>query len=193
MLNDFPKQIKSERLVMRFLQESDAARLFRLINENREFIGRHLDWVNNVKTLADEEKYVKQRMERIKAKAGFDWTIETKAGDFIGYIGTDPVTVELYEQGLSIDYENKIVSFAYFMAPKYTGNGYMTEALRALINIARDLGFRRVQFCPEPENKKSIAVMKRCGMQYDSTGDTYFIDLQNSPKSLDSPTQIRNR
>ena len=166
---------------MRLLVPSDAIRLFNLINDNREFIGAHLSWVKNMKTLADEESYVQKRIVGANAKTSFEYTIETLAGDFLGLIGTDPVSEELWDKGMSIDYENKIVSFAYFIDPKFQGNGYITEALDALIKIARALGFLKVQFGIEPENEKSIRVARRAGAVYNKAADSYILGLVPAP------------
>lgn len=175
-IKNFPKTIKTQRLVLRALRKSDAGPLFSLIDKNRGFIGAHLDWVDCVKTLKDEEKYVAARIAEWKIKAGFNWIIETAKGGLIGFIGTDPVSSDLWKKRKYIDFDNKILSFAYFLDPKYTGKGYMTEALRALIDISRNLGFKRVQFGIGAENIKSIAVVKRLGAKL--VGEKLEIDLR---------------
>jgi len=163
-MTDFPCIIKTQRLILRALGADDAGRLFNLIDSNRAFIERFLDWPDYIQTVIDEEKYIESRLIVAANKMGFDWVIETPNGDTVGYIGTDPVTMELGKQKIDIDFKNKTISFAFFINPKFSGNGYMTEALGALIGVARGLGFRRVEIHAEPENKKSIAVAMRCGM-----------------------------
>jgi RimJ/RimL family protein N-acetyltransferase len=52
------------------------------------------------------------------------------------------------------------------LAPEHRGNGYATEAARALIDFAfRTLNLRRIVAMTEHENATSIAVMRRLGMR----------------------------
>ncbi|MCL2331111.1 MAG: GNAT family N-acetyltransferase [Proteobacteria bacterium] len=178
-LKDFPKIIKTERLVLRALHPDDAVALFNLVNAQRGHIGKYLDWPERVKTLEDEEKYVAARMAAAAGKTGFDWVIETPAGKMIGYIGTDPVSKSLWMREKSdIDWENKTVSFAFFMDEAQTGKGYMTEALQALISVAAALGFARAEIHTDPENAAAVAVARKCGMRAGKPAGVFVVDLE---------------
>lgn len=54
----------------------------------------------------------------------------------------------------------------YGMNPKYTGNGFMTEALAAFLAFGKDLGIRSVLADTVPGNVKSQNVLKRCGFSF---------------------------
>jgi ribosomal-protein-serine acetyltransferase len=176
-LVEFPKIIKTNRLYLRALQPSDANPLFNSINNQRGHIGRYLDWVENVKTLDDEKKFVAGRIEGAKNLNEFNWCIfKNSTNEFIGFIGTDPVSVEVFENGRYIDWKNRTVSFAYFLDESETGCGYMTEALSILKDIALSMGFRRIEINSEKENIKSQKVAERCGFVHDRAdeGRMYF-------------------
>lgn len=165
---DFPKYIKSERIHLKSLRTEDAGILFNLIESQRDYIGKYLDWVKYVKTLDDEIKYIDRRLKEEKNFKGFDWCIfKNDTNEFLGYIGTDPVSVELFESGASVDWESGIISFAFFLKVEATGNGYMTEALGTLKDIAIEFGFKRIEINSEDENIKSQKVAERCGFNHD--------------------------
>ena len=54
----------------------------------------------------------------------------------------------------------------YGMNPKYSGNGYMTEALTAFLAFGKGLGIESVLAETVPDNIKSQNVLKRCGFSY---------------------------
>lgn len=54
----------------------------------------------------------------------------------------------------------------YYLAKPFTGQGYMTEALGLLLRHAfSDLRLHRVEANIQPENARSIALVRRCGFR----------------------------
>ena len=78
----------------------------------------------------------------------------------------------LYEAGWVLD-------------PSVWGKGYATEAVRAVIQLAKDHGVSRVHAVVDPENEKSLAVCQRLGMKkvgltedwYDEITVEFVLDL----------------
>lgn len=69
----------------------------------------------------------------------------------------------------------EIVEIGYTIAPEHQGNGYATEAARALIAYAFDgLGVRIVRATADARNVASIRVAERLGMTHTSTTHTTF-------------------
>jgi ribosomal-protein-alanine N-acetyltransferase len=57
-------------------------------------------------------------------------------------------------------------TIGYDLLKEYWGNGYMTEAVRAMINYGfEELGLMRIEATVEPENKASVRVLERAGFQ----------------------------
>ena len=57
----------------------------------------------------------------------------------------------------------------------FTGNGYMTEAVGIILKFAfKDLGLHRVEANVQPNNKPSIAVLKRCGFTREGFSRRYL-------------------
>jgi ribosomal-protein-alanine N-acetyltransferase len=61
--------------------------------------------------------------------------------------------------------------FGYSFRPEFWNNGYATEALKALIKFAYDLGIR--DFCASfaIDNPASGKVMEKCGLHFDHYGE----------------------
>ena len=53
------------------------------------------------------------------------------------------------------------------MAEKYTGKGYMTEAILALEAEFFKRGINRIQICTDKDNVPSVKLAKRCGYKLD--------------------------
>ncbi len=173
----FPELIRCDRINLKLLKPSDATQIFNLVNNQRKYIGEYLDWVDNIQTIDDEIQYVNQKIKERGNLISFDWCIYKNSTDkFIGYIGTDPVGT-LLNIGQCIDWKNDTISFAYFLDKNANGNGYMTEALDTLKEIAIGMGFKRIEIHAEPNNTKSQAVAKRCGFAHDEkdSGNMHYI------------------
>ena len=83
----------------------------------------------------------------------------------------------------SIDYKyvprDGVTEVGYGMNPKYTGHGYMTEALSAFLDLGKKLGIRAVLADTRPDNVRSQNVLKRCGFRflYEKTNLWWRADL----------------
>jgi ribosomal-protein-alanine N-acetyltransferase len=63
----------------------------------------------------------------------------------------------------------------YLLGAGYTGNGYMTEAVRQILRFAfRDLKLHRVEANVQPDNLPSIAVLKRNGFKREGFSEKYL-------------------
>ena len=59
-----------------------------------------------------------------------------------------------------------VTEIGYGLNPAYEGNGYMTEAVMALLELGRSLGVRTVRADTEADNLKSQKVLKKCGFVF---------------------------
>lgn len=63
----------------------------------------------------------------------------------------------------------------YYLAEKYTGKGYMTEAVNLILRFAfKELKLHRIEANVQPENKASIAVLQRCGFTREGFSRKYL-------------------
>lgn len=67
--------------------------------------------------------------------------------------------------------EHQKASFGYVLNKKYWNNGYMTEAVLAVINFAfNELNLNRIEATYYVGNEGSGKVMKKCNMKYEGIG-----------------------
>ncbi len=70
----------------------------------------------------------------------------------------------------SIDFKyvprDGLTEVGYGLNEKYSGNGYMTEALGAFLKWGKSLGVKAVQADTLKDNLKSQNVLKRCGFSF---------------------------
>lgn len=63
----------------------------------------------------------------------------------------------------------------YSLGVKYTGNGFMTEAINLVLKYAfKDLKLHRVEANIQPHNTASIEVVKRCGFTQEGFSPKYL-------------------
>jgi [ribosomal protein S5]-alanine N-acetyltransferase len=63
----------------------------------------------------------------------------------------------------------------YYLFEKYTGNGFMTEAVQLILRYAfQELKLHRVEANVQPQNKSSIAVLERCGFSKEGFSPKYL-------------------
>lgn len=71
--------------------------------------------------------------------------------------------------GLTATASDPVSAFAWYsLLPDYWGQGYMTEAVRALLYAgATQFGFNRLFAECHPDNQASVRVMQKAGLQYE--------------------------
>jgi [ribosomal protein S5]-alanine N-acetyltransferase len=63
----------------------------------------------------------------------------------------------------------------YLLGSGYTGNGYMTEAVRLIVRFAfRDLKLHRIEANVQPNNEPSLAVLRRTGFKKEGYSERYL-------------------
>ncbi|MBD2259537.1 GNAT family N-acetyltransferase [Pseudanabaena sp. FACHB-2040] len=70
--------------------------------------------------------------------------------------------------GLGLVPENQLAELGYWIGKPYWGNGYCTEAAKALLKLGfNDLGLNRIQATHYTDNPASGRVMQKIGMAYE--------------------------
>ena len=87
----------------------------------------------------------------------YNWAIELD-NSVIGNIST-----------VKNDYNNKTCKIGYVIGKKYWNNGYMTEALKAVIKYLFAGGYLKISARHDVNNPSSGKVMEKAGMKYKET------------------------
>lgn len=148
---------KSERLILRKLELSDADFVLELINEPA-FIQHIHD--KQIRTLEHAHEYLLNGPWTNQARAGYgQFAIQTKAdATVIGVCGL------LYRE------EQEFTDVGFALLERCWGKGYATEAARAVIEFGKqELGLERIGGIVSPDNQASIRVLEKLGMKQQGT------------------------
>lgn len=145
--------IESNRLILRPFSMKDVQDVYLYASD--DIVTKHLTWSPHV-DISETEKMVK---ELYMNKPGI-FAIELKSErKCIGCID------------LRICAEHDKASFGYVLNRKYWNKGYMTEALKLIIDFAfSKLVLNRIESTHYVGNEASGRVMQKCGMKYEGTG-----------------------
>ena len=149
--------LETERLVLRQLTADDSESWFQNLSDD-EITG--LIGMDPLQTLEELEEIIDSFMDRFKEGAGLAWAITLKeSNEFIGTCSFE-----------NINKENRIGEIGYDMLREYWGHGFMTEALRAIIDYGfGQLRLNRIEANTDPTNTASRNLLERLGFIEEGT------------------------
>lgn len=141
--------IQTKRLILRPFADRDREAILRI------FFCEEVKKTYMIPDFTSEAQAEKLflRMKELSREDGHFVAAITLGGKMIGFLndcGAD---------------ENGTIEIGYVIHPDYQGNGYMTEALGAVIPELFRIGYRRVIAGFFEENTASRRVMEKCGMR----------------------------
>ena len=144
--------METERLFLRPLRIEDAEALHPMYSDvEANTYGSH-----PATTTIEESRA--RLAKAIADTAWRAWAVTLKGDD------TAIGTVASYEKR-----QGKVTEIGYVLKRDYWGRGFVTEAVAALIDLLFAEGQRRVFADTDPDNKPSIAVLKRLGFTLEAT------------------------
>jgi RimJ/RimL family protein N-acetyltransferase len=150
-----PPQIETARLVLSRPAPGDADAIFQRYASDPD-VTRFLGWPRH-QSIADTQTFLAfsvREWERWPAGPYLIWSRGN--GQLLG--GT----------GFGFETPDQAVT-GYVLAKDAWGKGYATEALTAIVQLARDIGVRRLKALCHPEHRNSWHVLEKCGFVRDST------------------------
>lgn len=153
------ENLSGERISLKKHDLSLAKNMFEYVNADRKRLDRFLPWVDYVKTVEDEENYIRTTHERWDARVMFDYGIFlNESNKYLGNIGVH-----------SIRWESNCAELGYWILGDFEGQGFMSEAVLLLEKELFEVGFHRVQIRCSDLNEKSAKVPERTGYIYEGT------------------------
>lgn len=154
---DFPIKI-GEAITLELVTVDDADEIFKVVDENRQYLQAWLPWVPSVKTVEDEREALVKNVQNFADSKGLDLTIRYD-GNIVGRIGLR-----------YIHWEDRRTEIGYWLAQSAGGQGIMNKVCKAMINyLFKTLKFHRIDILCAPENIRSSAIPKRLGFTYEGT------------------------
>lgn len=130
--------------------------LFRVVSENRDYIGAQLAWAKRIQTIADMRFFMERDLNGMAEERRWSFAIRYQ-GTIVGRIGIF-VTIPAVKE----------CELHYWLAESATGKGIVTKAARTMIDFAfQDLGMNHVLIGFAHDNIKSQKVAERLGLQYE--------------------------
>ena len=150
--------IIDQDLELCLLDEEDAQALFDLTDQNRDYLRQWLNWVDNIETLSDAQRYIRSCIDQFVKNNGFQTGIWYR-GTLSGIIG--------YQ---SVDWVNRSTTLGYWVGASFQGKGLVTKACSALIDQAfREWRVNRVEIRCATGNDRSRAIPERLGFTQEGT------------------------
>lgn len=147
------EEIETERLALQRLDVHMAPTIFATVDSDRERLNRFLPWVEWMKSGADEMKYIEYSRKGWKAGEVFDYAIfRARDHRYLGNCGA-----------YRMSWKDHRVEFGYWLVGEAEGQGYVTEAVKAMEKEFFGLGFNRIEIRCDPNNIRSAAIPKKLG------------------------------
>jgi len=153
-LEPVPESIDTERLLMRPYQPGDGAQLIEALLESKIELDPWFDWHQRFMTVEDAEDLVLRRRAAFIRRDDLTYALFDRQSDrLLGATGLHRPR-----------WEDRVFEIGYFLRTSATGQGYMTEAVRALAAMALTaLKANRVEIWCDARNVASQHVAERAG------------------------------
>jgi ribosomal-protein-serine acetyltransferase len=140
---------------LRLLEEADADEVFALIDANRAHLALWMPWAEREQEPADVLPFIRATRRQIAENNGLQTAILDPDERIVGIVGFH-----------AVDWEHRKTSIGYWLAADQQGRGTMTEAVRALVDLAFGTWkLNRVTIQAAPDNSRSRAVPQRLGFR----------------------------
>lgn len=158
--------LNTERLILRQWRESDSHNLYEYAKS--DLVGPNAGWKPH-KNEAESKRIIKMFIKNNT------YAIVLKSENKV--IGAIELRKRKPDEKL---YNLKQREIGYVLNPKYWGNGYMPEAVNALLNYAfNELKLDLIWCCHFDFNNNSKRVIEKCGFNYKFTKDKKLNLLNN--------------
>lgn len=152
------ESIETERLYLREINIDDSLQMYEnFASDDR--VSKYMSW-ESFKTLNDVENWLTEWQDEYKKSDTYYWGIYLKSSNEL--IGTVYLLTE--------DSVAKIGSISYCLGYNYWGNGYVCEAVKAIIDFGfNKVGFNRIEAYHAKSNIQSARVLQKSGMKLEGT------------------------
>lgn len=152
-----PEKISGDQVVLKKLELKMAPIMFKYVDQDRERLEEFLPWVSEVRSVADEEDFIRYTLEQWKDRESFCYGIfDSNEENYLGNISV-----------FDVRWKHFSCEIGYWIYSKFEGKGLMYKAVRALESRLFALGFHRLVIRCNPDNKRSVQLAKKLVYQLD--------------------------
>ena len=150
------KPLRTRRLVIRPIAPGDDAHIYPAAKESLEQLSFWLPWATPGYRRAATRIYVGTSLNAFDRGEDFGLLMFTKTGELVGGTGLHP------RGGRDAPH----FEIGYWVRTSAAGQGYATEAVKALLRYALRKGrTHRIEIRCDPRNAASLRVIRKCGFQ----------------------------
>lgn len=155
-----PEKIETERLLLRRLRYEDAEEIFYTYASKPEAT-RYVSWPTHT-SIEDTRQFLEFAFAGWGEGSNYSFGIRLKYNNRL--IGSCGCT-----------HESGNLQFGYIFGPLHWGQGYATEAAKAVLTLLKSVpGIKRVGSFVDAENIASIRVLKKAGMEEEAFLERWF-------------------
>jgi RimJ/RimL family protein N-acetyltransferase len=178
------KEIKTKRLILKPLDATFvfAKDLFNIISYSRSFF-KYMPWAD-IKNPEQEFDFLRgaEKNWKTQKKATYGMFLRTD-NDFVGVCSF-----------FNIKWDDETGEIGYWLNPKYSCQGFMTEAVNAVSDKFFNIGFKRIVILANPENVASVRVAEKCGFKREGILRSYdFLPTLNKREDIALYAKIKEK
>lgn len=175
LLIDFPTEFSTERLHIRMPLPGDGAAVYQAIQSSLNELKPWLPFVHYEQSPEGAEANVREAYAKFVTREDLRLHIFHKeTGEFIGSSGLH-----------RMDWKVRKFEIGYWLDTKFSGCGYMTEAVQAITDFAFEhVAANRVEIRCDPDNQRSRAIAEKLNFTLEGI-------LRNDQLSADG-SQVRD-
>ncbi len=154
--------LETERLILRKLKLSDAPDIFQFTKKRS--ITKFLTWEAH-KSITDTEDFLSNVLKKYETGEPAQWVIELVNTNIVIGIAGFIAYSKIHQKA----------EIAYILSEEYVRKGYMTEALKEILNFGfNQLDLNRIDAKCEKDNFASEKVMQKLGMSFEGFFKDYL-------------------
>ena len=156
----FPDRLETERLILRPPGLRDARSIAKAVNASAAELGEWMPWARETYNLQDAVAFVEAAARKLRAEEEFTTVMVSRQRR--AFVGCCTLSVR--------DWKVPKFEIGYWLRTDHVGRGYVTEAARALTELAfTSLDAARVEIRVDDRNQRSWAVAERLGFAWEAT------------------------
>ena len=167
-----PDELRSPRLLLRPFRPADADQVFAAVDESRAHLRPWMAWVDGHASVDNSHDWC--------ARCAANWLLRTEltVGIFAAASGRYLGCVSLHDP----DWDLRAFGIGYWLRASAIGQGYATEAVRMLVDLAvGSLAARRVELRCDARNEPSRRVAERIGFVLEGQLRNAFLAPDGQP------------
>lgn len=178
VLLDIPDRFETPRLHVRAPRPGDGAMVHASVVETLEDLRRYpasMLWAMQEQTVDTSEEFARRGAAGWILRADLPMlALHRDSGEHVGNVGLH-----------RFDWKTRVFEIGWWCRRRFQGQGFITEAARALTEFAFDrLGARRVWCGCDDENAKSWRVAERLGFAHEGTLRSERCDPDGTRRSM---------